>query len=712
MRYKFNKILTASLMACLILGSFVFNSCKKEDAVSSITLTAFGPSPALRGGEVKFLGTSLDQVTSVVLSDGFEIKEITKTSPTEISVLIPQTAKPGLVVLKTPQGDITTKTPLTFSEPILITTFVPATVTAGDILTINGDYLNLIASVTFKTGVVVDSSKFVSKTRKKIEVRIPVEAQTGKFILSNGAKTPIQVQTLTDLTVTLPTITSLAPNPVKPETALTISGTNFQLVKSISFAGSITVTSFTVNTDKTAITVTVPKNVKEGTIKLTTLSSVDVESALPLNLISPVITLVAPTLVKNGTTLTITGTNLDLATKVTFGGAVDGVIVSQSATKIDVTVPMTALDGTVVLSTNSGKTAESAAITLVKPTFTSFAPLSLVAGDNVTISGTDLDLVKKVDFGAGLIVDVTNASATSFTVPVPMAAKGGKITLVTVNGTQITSAGTLTVISPNKPVITAITPVVRPGKMLTITGTKLNLVESVFFPGNLKAVLYGVRTETSIEVYVPETAATGNVTLTLKAFDGTEVVSPIFTISGVDPVQDPSYILYDFDNFGIIWNDYGTAITGPLGFSGKYYYVDKALPTSWFTLFSSNWGQYNVAGITKANGVVKMDINILDVDPTLHLKFRINNGWYVWNIGANYPSRTTGGWITVTFPLSQFDSGLTDADLATSVVNGAHVETDLTAGWLDSGSTAKLTMAVDNVRFEKITAPAGVFGLY
>jgi len=699
-------------MACLILGSFVFNSCEKKDEATGITLTAFGPSPALRGGEVKFLGTSLDQVTSIVLPGGLEITEIVKTSSTEISILIPQTAKPGLVVLKTPQGDITTKTPLTFSEPIVIDTFTPATVKAGDILTINGDYLNLIASVTFKTGVVVDSSKFVSKTRKKIEVRIPVEAQTGKFILSNGAKTPIQVPTLTDLIVTLPTITSMAPNPVKPETALTINGTNFQLVKSISFAGSITVTTFTVNTDKTAITVTVPKNVKEGTIKLTTLSSVDVESSLPLNLISPVITSVAPTLVKNGATLTITGTNLDLATKVTFGGTVDGVIVTQSATKIDVTVPMTAVDGTVVLSTNSGKTAESAAISMVKPTFTSFAPLSLVAGDNVTITGTDLDLVKKIVFASGLNVDVTAATATSFTVAVPMAAVNGTITLITSNGTQITSTGTLVVVSPNKPVITAITPVVRPGKMLTITGTKLNLVESVFFPGNLKAVLYGVRTETSIEVYVPETAATGNVTLTLKAFDGTEVVSPIFTISGVDPVQDPSYILYDFDNFGIGWNDYGTAITGPLGFSGKYYYVDKYLPTSWFTLFSSNWGQYNVAGITKANGVVKMDINILDVDPTLHLKFRINNGWYTWNIGANYPSRTTGGWITVTFPLSQFDSGLTDADLATSVVNGAHVETDLTAGWLDSGSTAKLTMAVDNVRFEKITAPAGVFGLY
>ena len=695
-------------MACLILGSFVFNSCEKKDEATGITLTAFGPSPALRGGEVKFLGTSLDQVTSIVLQGGLEITEIVKTSSTEISILIPQTAKPGLVVLKTPQGDITTKTPLTFSEPIVIDTFTPATVKAGDILTINGDYLNLIASVTFKTGVVVDSSKFVSKTRKKIEVRIPVEAQTGKFILSNGAKTPIQVPTLTDLIVTLPTITSMAPNPVKPETALTINGTNFQLVKSISFAGSITVTTFTVNTDKTAITVTVPKNVKEGTIKLTTLSSVDVESTLPLNLISPVITSVTPTLVKNGSTLTISGTNLDLATKVTFSGTVDGVIVTQSATKIDVTVPMTAVDGTVVLSTNSGKTAESAAITMIKPTFTSFAPLSLVAGDNVTITGTDLDLVKKIVFASGLTVNVTAATATSLSVAVPMAAISGKITLVTSNGTEITSTGTLTVISPNKPVITAITQLVKPGTMMTITGTKLNLVESVYFQNNLKAVLYGVRTETSIEVYVPETAKAGVVTLTLNAFDGTVVVSPTFSVTGTDPVQDPALMIYSFDAgwSGFTWDGVGGLGTLPDGIDGtNHYYEATPWDASKYWLFANNYISY--PSVSQADHVVKMDVR-LRKDVTGNAEIRLMLGGKAVNILSYIKvgdTFTTGGeWKTITIPLSVFGAaGLADP----TPVKGGEWGMTMWGNGLDFSG-----FCIDNIRYEKATAPAGVYGLY
>jgi len=695
-------------MACLILGSFVFNSCEKKDEATGITLTAFGPSPALRGGEVKFLGTSLDQVTSIVLPGGLEITEIVKTSSTEISILIPQTAKPGLVVLKTPQGDITTKTPLTFSEPIVIDTFTPATVKAGDILTINGDYLNLIASVTFKTGVVVDSSKFVSKTRKKIEVRIPVEAQTGKFILSNGAKTPIQVPTLTDLIVTLPTITSMAPNPVKPETALTINGTNFQLVKSISFAGSITVTTFTVNTDKTAITVTVPKNVKEGTIKLTTLSSVDVESTLPLNLISPVITSVTPTLVKNGSTLTISGTNLDLATKVTLSGTVDGVIVTQSATKIDVTVPMTAVDGTVVLSTNSGKTAESAAITMIKPTFTSFAPLSLVAGDNVTITGTDLDLVKKIVFASGLTVNVTAATATSLSVAVPMAAISGKITLVTSNGTEITSTGTLTVISPNKPVITAITQLVKPGTMMTITGTKLNLVESVYFQNNLKAVLYGVRTETSIEVYVPETAKAGVVTLTLNAFDGTVVVSPTFSVTGTDPVQDPALMIYSFDAgwSGFTWDGVGGLGTLPDGIDGtNHYYEATPWDASKYWLFANNYISY--PSVSQADHVVKMDVR-LRKDVTGNAEIRLMLGGKAVNILSYIKigdTFTTGGeWKTITIPLSVFGAaGLADP----TPEKGGEWGMTMWGNGLDFSG-----FCIDNIRYEKATAPAGVYGLY
>jgi len=708
MRYKFNKILTASLMACLIIGSFVFNSCKKEDDVNIIKLTAFGPSPALRGGEVKFLGTSLDQVTSVVLQGGLEIKDFTKKTATEISIVIPQTAVPGLVVLKTPQGDITTKTPLTFSEPIVIDTFGPATVKAGDVLTINGDYLNLIASVIFKSGVIVDSSKFVSKSRKKIEVIVPVEAQTGKFALSNGAKLPVLVPALTDLIVTLPTITSLSPNPVKPEATLVINGTDFQLVKSITFTGVSAVTVFTVSTDKTSLTVAVPKNVKEGTVKLTTLSGLDIVSASSLNLIAPVITSVAPMLVKNGATFTITGTNLDLATKVTFAGSVDGTIVTQSATKIDVTVPMTAVDGTVVLSTNSGKTAESAAITLVKPTFTSFAPLSLVAGDIVTISGTDLDLVKKVDFGAGLIVDVTNASTSSFTVPVPMAAKGGKITLVTVNGTQIVSSLSLTVISPNKPVITAITPSVKPGKMMTITGTKLNLVESIYFQTNLKAVLYGVRTETSIEVYVPETAKAGNVTLTLNAFDGTVVVSPTFSVTGTDPIVDPSLMIYNFDSGltadGGLWNGVGGLGNPADALSGSYYEIKASNWNTGYWWFAENYISH--PSVPKTGYVLKADIRLRTDIPALNDEVRIMLAGKVVNILPYLKVGnvwTTGGeWKTITIPLSAW-TDLPDPTPASGDTWGI-------ATWINTSNFTGF--CIDNIRYEKLTAPAGVFGLY
>jgi len=463
-----------------------------------------------------------------------------------------------------------------------------------------------------------------------------------------------------------------------------------------------------IGTGNTQISVKVPLTAKQGKVKIVTYSGATITSVDSLKLVGPAITSVSPILVKNGAILAVTGTNLDLVTGSIFTGGLVGTISNQTATSLQLTVPLGATDGTVILSTNSGLTATSAPITLIKPTFTSITPLLLTAGDNVTIVGTDLDLVRIVKFTGGSVNVTPTAGTTSIVVGVPTSCAGtGSVTFETVNGTQVKSSDQLVIIAATTPAISTITAHVAPGGLMTITGKNLNNVESIYFPNNVKAVLYGVRSENSLEVYVPVTATHGITTFTLNSFDGKQVVSPTF-IYGTEPVQDPNYILYDFDNWGIGWNSYGTAVTGSLAISNKYYYVDEAaLPNAWYTLFSTNWGQYNVAGITKSNGVVKMDINILDVDPTLHLKFRIDNGWYTWNIGTDYPSRTSNGWVTVTFPLSGFDSGLTDADFATSVANGAHVETDLTAGWIDGGGTAKLKMAVDNVRFENISGAMG-----
>ena len=116
--YKF----PALWMMCLMLFScLTFTACDNGDDEDTnqykggINLNVFGPSPVARGGVLRFLGSGMDKVTAVAIPGCDDITDIEVVSDTEIRVTVPQTAQPGLVVLKTPKGDITTKTELTFT---------------------------------------------------------------------------------------------------------------------------------------------------------------------------------------------------------------------------------------------------------------------------------------------------------------------------------------------------------------------------------------------------------------------------------------------------------------------------------------------------------------------------------------------------------------------------------------------------------------------
>lgn len=56
----------------------------------------------------------------------------------------------------------------------------PATVKPGSVLTIDGEYLNLIKEVIFADNVIVVQEDFVSQDRKQIKLTVPEEAQNGK----------------------------------------------------------------------------------------------------------------------------------------------------------------------------------------------------------------------------------------------------------------------------------------------------------------------------------------------------------------------------------------------------------------------------------------------------------------------------------------------------------------------------------------------------
>ena len=182
---KIFNVLALSAM-CLTLLSGCKDELVSTDqyAKEGVALNVYGPQPVMRGGELRFLGSNLDQVTEVIIpgvAPITDIKVVQAGIPSEIRVTVPKDGpEPGLVTLKTAGGkEIVTKTELSFTEPILIESFSPASVKPGDVLTIKGDYLNLTHEVIFAEDVKVSEKNFRKHTRYEIEVAVPVEARTG-----------------------------------------------------------------------------------------------------------------------------------------------------------------------------------------------------------------------------------------------------------------------------------------------------------------------------------------------------------------------------------------------------------------------------------------------------------------------------------------------------------------------------------------------------
>src|SRR5665647_1918044 len=297
-KFRIWALLFATL--CVAGANVLLTSSEEDKPDTTVTLRSFGPMPIARGAELQFIGLNLDKVTAVVLPNNLTITTFTQKTPTLLTVTVPQEAMPGFVVLKTPDGDITTKTEIGFSEPISIASFTPATVRIGNELTITGDYLNLVGEVIFTDRISVLAADFTSKSRTEIKLVVPDEAQTGKIAVSNAAEEPIIVYSATPLTVALPAFTTVTPNPVKAGTALTIAGTNLDLVKVITLGGDKTINAANfVSQTAAQIVITVPADTKDGIVTMIPASGVKVETTVALVMVVPTVS-VTPVTLKNG----------------------------------------------------------------------------------------------------------------------------------------------------------------------------------------------------------------------------------------------------------------------------------------------------------------------------------------------------------------------------------------------------------------------------
>lgn len=695
--YKYiTKLLTLTALVSLLC--FSFTSCDKDNSDGETILHVFGPSPALRGGQISFIGLNLDKISSITLPQGIEINQFDTISSDLIKLTVPQEAQPGKVTLTTNSGDvITTMTELTFSEPISITSCLPTTVKAGDELTIKGDYLNNVKSVIFSDNVEV--SDFVSSSRKEIVVIVPAEARTGKIRVSNGAEIPIEVYNDEVTTVVAPALNIIAPKLIKAGSEATLTGTDFDLVSKIIFAGDKEVTDFSINDDNTIITVTVPVDAQDGVVTLVAKSGLMIESSDEFEMKVPSEVVIQEAVLKNGEEFNLVGIDMDLVSSLMFGD-VEATIISSDETSLVATVPDVANSLTITLNTQALKTVELTVPAYVKPVITSMSPLEFTAGESFMITGTDLDLVRQVLFNdAPDPVEVSPVSSTELEVVSPKAATSGTITLVTVNGDNIVSTDALTINAANVPVITSMTELVKPGAMMIINGSKLNLVEDIIFQDGVKATKYGTRSAELIEVYVPEEAAKGKVTLTLKAFDGKEVVSKVFTISGTDPVIDESYVFFNFTDKGSWWGGYGSTENDPaLSLDGtSYFRVNATLPGGWNDFFWRNGKNgLKTDGVTVEDWAVKIDVNVLgSTTMPLRVRFKGASGDF-WAVTSGLENR--GGWYTITIPLTQFVDG--DGHGTNHMTSVDDIDQDF--GMATDSDPGELNICIDNLRFEKI----------
>lgn len=576
---KISKIFAMLVVALVGLS---LTACNDGDDLSTdqygndISLQSFGPCPVLRGGTLYLYGTNLDQIESVNLpgADPITAYEILQSGyNSKISIQVPaEKCEPGQIVLKTKKGgEITSVSPITYREDIEITKFFVGSEgsmvgNVGDVVTIKGDYLNLMHGVIFAGSDTIKEAEFVGHDRYTIQVKIPAEARTGVITLTDTIKDGTSLETKEELTINTPEATPIKDRNIKAGEVLSIKGSSLDQIVSVKFEGATVDAADFESQSAVEITVKVPAKATDGTFYVVTKSGIEVPVGNIITVV-PTQLVATPNPVKNGAEITITGKDMDLISGIAFPNAAASQLNKVETTKVTATVPEDAQEGDITLSLANGKTV-TVAYTLVKPTVVSCTPAAITAGDKTKINGTDLDLVKSITFPGDVEQTVEkfaaqNANAIAVTVPAACAGTGFKLNLK--NGTTIELKDALSIKAATDPAIASVTPgEAIAGSTITITGKNFQNIQNLYI-GSYKVNRYTSRTNTEIVCQVPVNAEVGTYKIVMEDQDGNKIEGSEFKV--VPAEKDIAELVTNMDN---------GKITYPFDFSwssgsGKFY---------------------------------------------------------------------------------------------------------------------------------------------
>ena len=645
---KISKIFAMLVVALVGLS---LTACSDGDDLSTdqygneISLQSFGPCPVLRGGTLYLYGTNLDQIESVNLpgADPITAYEILQSGyNSKISIQVPaEKCEPGQIVLKTKKGgEITSVSPITYREDIEITKFFVGSEgtmvgNVGDVVTIKGDYLNLMHGVIFAGSDTIKEAEFVGHDRYTIQVKIPAEARTGVITLTDTIKDGTSLETKEELTINTPEATPIKDRNIKAGEILSIKGSSFDQIVSVKFEGATVNAADFKSQSAAEITVAVPAKATDGTFYVVTKSGIEVPVGNIITVV-PTQLVATPNPVKNGAELTITGKDMDLITGIAFPNAATSQLNKVETTKVTSTVPEDAQEGDITLSLANGKTV-TVAYTLVKPTVASCTPAAITAGEKTIIKGTDLDLVASVTFPGDVEQTVTDfkgtANAIAVTVPTACAGSGFKLNLK--NGTTVNIDGQLSIKAATDPAIASVTPgEAIAGSTITITGKNFQNIQNLYI-GSYKVNRYTSRTNTEIVCQVPANAEVGTYKIVMEDPDGNKIEGPEFKV--VPAEKDIATITTNMDNsaikypYNFTWDDTGRfrimkadLIKLGVKVGSKMLFYKEAGATGQVQINNANWG--GIDTVADWNGDQSCVVKVFDA-AMMEAVNSISDGW-------------------------------------------------------------------------------------
>ena len=320
------------------------------------------------------------------------------------------------------------------------------------------------------------------------------------------------------------------PMPITRGATMRVTGTKLNEVQEVLFPGGnqkITPSTTTINGEFSVqnseeMTVTIPDQCVPGKLRLVTKSGDIIESKSNITFAEEIkVSSISPNPVHPGEVVTIKGEYVWNIGQVVF---FDHVTVDaenflvNTRNEIQVLVPMEAKTGDVAFNDGSdgaeSTVIESLNVDAAKATGVSNANPEF--GEEITITGENLDLVTSIDFPsvAGVEDFMVAEDGKAIKVRVPETCVSGTVTLNSASGltTSVDIAVPLATVSSTSPVKD-----VKAGQTITITGDKLDRITHLILPAIDAIFTDFKKSATEISFVVPEGMGDGKVILVQHA---------------------------------------------------------------------------------------------------------------------------------------------------------------------------------------------------